>query len=247
MEYRTKNDYEIIRFNSIDSTNTEAKRQIRAGRRNATLYIAKTQTDGRGRLGRSFYSDSQTGVYMTLCCYTEKPIADAVGITCAASVVVRNAILQITGRATDIKWVNDLYYKGKKVCGILCEAIPCPEGKGGHFVIVGIGINLRKSRFPDELLDIAGSLESDCDANALIFEIADGVLHHAKNPDDRSYMRDYRDHSMVLHKSVRAVRGEEVILGTVLDITDSGALIIATDRQERILLDSGEVTLRVIE
>lgn len=247
MEYRTKNDYEVLRFESIDSTNTEAKRQVKAGRRNTALYIADTQTNGRGRLGRSFYCDSGTGVYMSVCYYTENAIADALGITCAASVVVRNAILHNTGKATDVKWVNDLYYKGKKVCGILCEAMPCPEGRGGHFVIVGIGINVRKSRFPDELSDIAGSLDSECDTDVLIIEIADGILHYAKNPDDRSYMRDYRDHSMVLHKSVRCQRGDECIVGTVLDITDSGALILQTEDQGTVLIDSGEVSLRVIE
>ena len=242
-----KYDCEIVRYDSIDSTNTEATRQILQGRRNTALYIAKTQTNGRGRLGRSFYCDSRTGVYMTLCYYTEKAITDALGITCAASVVVRNAILRHTRKETEIKWVNDLYYHGKKVCGILCEAMPCPEGKGGYFVIVGVGINLKKCRFPDEIADIAGSLESDCNADALIFEIADSILYHAKNPDDHSYMRDYRDHSMVLQKSVRATRGDTVILGTVTDITDSGALVVQTDDRHTIILDSGEVTLRVIE
>ncbi len=240
-----ENSYQMICFDSIDSTNAEAKRRILSGHYATSLYVAKTQTSGKGRLGRSFFSASDKGIYMTLAYYTDTALQDAVSITCAASVAVRNALLFHTGKSCDIKWVNDLYYKGKKVCGILCEAMPASD-QTGHFIIVGIGINLSTEDFPAELSEIAGSLGTDCDKSLLIRDIANSLLHYAKNPDDRSYMHNYREYSMVLEKKVRATRGEEVMFGTVTEITDNGALVLVTDKGKKVRLDSGEVSLRVI-
>ena len=241
----TEKAYRIMHFDSIDSTSAEAKRQILSGNYDTMLYVARTQTGGMGRLGRSFASPYDNGVYMTLAYYTEWDMQTAVSITSAAAVVVRNCLYRHTNKKTEIKWVNDLYYKGKKVCGILCQTLPSVNSQKGMFVMVGIGINLGYSEFPMELSEIAGSLQSDCDRDALILDIADGLLGHAKNPDDRSYMRDYREYSMVLGKDVICTRADESYTARVLAICDDGALLLQLQDGSNIILDSGEVSLRL--
>ena len=152
-------------FDEIDSTNTEAKRMVADGFKADAILVAHTQTAGRGRMGRSFYSPAQTGAYFSILHTLDTPLCDAVAITSAASVAVMRAIRTLAGIQTDIKWVNDLYYNGKKICGILTEAVSA--GESIH-VIVGIGINLDTADFPEELKAIAGSLNAKIDTAALI-------------------------------------------------------------------------------
>ena len=183
---------------------------------------------------------------MTLAYRTDSPIYDAVSVTTAASVAVHRAIRAHAGICADIKWVNDLYYGGKKVCGILTEALPCPPETGGYYIIVGIGINLHTDEFPPELSSVAGSLGVQCDTCRLIGSVVELLMRHAQNPTDRSYMEDYRRYSMVLGKEVVCTQAENSFSATVREITDSGALcVVLQDGSER-LLQSGEITLRLL-
>jgi len=239
-------DTQIVLFETIDSTNSEAKRRLRKLVSGKTLLIAKTQTGGRGRLGRSFYSPKESGIYMTLVYSTTKPLAQVVSITSAAAVAVMEAIKETTGKQTVIKWVNDLYYQKKKICGILAETMPDSLQNNCTYVILGIGINLNTEEFPSELESIAGSLQSDCDPNQLIANITNKIFDFSENQQEYAYMDRYRSASMVLGKQVICAQGDKTFLGTAADITDNGALVVLLQDGNEILLDSGEVTLRMI-
>jgi len=143
---------DFIYFDEIDSTNTFLKNNIGE---NMPVAAADSQTAGRGRLGRSFFS--RGGVYFSIPYVFSTDEKYASFLTLAASLAVRQSIFELTGAETLIKWPNDIYLDGCKICGILCESVV-----SGHTitVIAGIGVNIGNVRFPDDIKNRAGSLES---------------------------------------------------------------------------------------
>ncbi len=228
-------------FDEIDSTNTEAKRMVLDGFSGDALLVAHSQTAGRGRMGRSFYSPAQTGAYFSILHTLNTPLCDAIAITSAASVAVMRAIRVLTGIQTEIKWVNDLYYNKKKICGILTEAVSA--GERAH-VIVGVGINLDTSDFPEELKGIAGSLNAQIDVSNLIAEIYRQIVLYLQDPNNREWLDDYRTHSLVLGRRVAWTEFEITRIGIAEAIDEDGALLIRDERNDLIRLHTGEVSLR---
>ena len=230
-------------FEEIDSTNAEARRSLINGEEGCILYLANRQTAGRGRLGRSFHSP-ETGVYLSLLFPLTSSLPSAVSVTCAASVAVMHAIRSVTGIQTEIKWVNDLYLQGKKVCGILTEAVTI-----GHrtALIVGIGINLRTSEFPPELCGIAGSLEADnASKEALVIALLQELIPFLQSPEDHRWLADYRRFSCVLGKPVTWVENGVASNGVAIGIDGDGALTLQTDNGKLQTLRTGEISLRLL-
>ncbi len=140
------------------STNSALKAAAPALRADSAL-IARRQTGGRGRLGRSFFSPEGSGLYMSLLLHPSLSTDDLTLVTPAAAVAVCRALEAVYGARADIKWVNDVYLRGKKVCGILTEAVFTPEGRVSHLVL-GVGVNVYPppGGFPPELAGIAGAV-----------------------------------------------------------------------------------------
>ena len=231
-------------FDEIDSTNTEAKRMAADGFWGDALLVANTQTAGRGRMGRSFYSPSATGAYFSILHTLTTPLCDAVAITSAASVAVMRAIKALSGVQTQIKWVNDLYYRDKKICGILTEAVSV--GERTH-VIVGIGINLSTESFPAELREIAGSLDAQIDTAELIAQIFCEISRYLQNPGSREWLADYRAHSSVLGRHVAWVSEGGSCEGIAESIDADGALLVRVADGNVVRLHTGEITLRPLK
>lgn len=230
-------------FDEIDSTNTEAKRMVADGFLGDALLVAHAQTAGRGRMGRSFYSPMATGAYFSILHTLTTPLCDAVAITSAASVAVMRAIKALTGVQMQIKWVNDLYYNDKKICGILTEAVS--SGESTH-VIVGIGINLSTADFPEELTEIAGSLGEELDVAELIAQIFCEISRYLQDPENREWLADYRAHSCVLGRRVAWVSEGVTHEGFAESIDADGALLIRTENEELIRLHTGEISLKPV-
>jgi len=228
-------------FDEIDSTNTEAKRMTLDGFCGNALLVAHSQTAGRGRMGRSFYSPAATGAYFSILHTLSTPLCDAVAITSAAAVAVMRAIRSLAGIQTEIKWVNDLHYNGKKVCGILTEAVSV--GERSH-VIVGIGINLDTADFPEELKAIAGSLGTRLDPTALIAEIYRQIAIYLQDPSSREWLTDYRAHSLVLGRRIAWTEGGVTREGAAEAIDEDGALLVRNEKNELVRLHTGEISLR---
>ena len=233
-------------FDVIDSTNSEAKRIAKENAEGLapTLIVAQGQTAGRGRMGRSFVSRRDGGIFMSLLYLSDEPMESAVSITTAAAAVVAQAIESVTGRDMKIKWVNDIYDERGKVCGILAET----ASVGGKLaVIVGIGINTGTPDFPEELKGIASSIgELDGQENLLIAKITDGLLACAENTKDRSYMQAYRERFMLAGKAVDLLHcGERTGGGRVVGVDDNGGLLILPDGQDCVtVIQSGEISVR---
>lgn len=227
----------------VDSTNTEARRRVLEGGESAPFAIlAEEQSAGRGRMGRSFYSPEGTGIYLSLC-FKASGI-DPLSLTTAAAVATHNAIKETTGIVTRIKWVNDLYFRERKVSGILAESFFVGEMR---YVILGVGVNLYTTEFPRELAEIAGGLTDAASglrnrlASALLRELSALMGEHIPE----GVMETYRAHSMVLGREIRYTENGIDHEGIATAIDEQGRLSIrCRDGRERILA-SGEITLRL--
>ncbi|MBQ8175027.1 MAG: biotin--[Clostridia bacterium] len=235
----------VYLYKEIDSTNNEAKRLIARGEDGMALIVAEGQTAGRGRQGKSFYSPEQTGIYMTLSLPTDLAIPDAVAVTTSAAVAVFSAIREQTGIETEIKWVNDLYLDGKKVCGILTEAISDPETATIRHMIIGVGLNVHTVAFPDNLQGIATSLSpKGVSRNRMIAAIVDALVDTLR-ADRAEVLALYRRHSMVLGREITYQQNGEVFFARALDIDENGGLLVKHADGSRTTLQSGEISLRV--
>ena len=232
--------FKIISLDITDSTNNEAKRIIASGETEPFMVIAREQTSGRGRQGKSFFSPKDTGLYMTVCFPIETKFKDFLFMTSAASVSVVREIFSLTGIISGIKWVNDIYLEGKKIAGILTESVISEK----PYIIVGIGVNLTTSVFPDDLKDIAGGLSKDISPTLIASGIAlrlNTYFHKGSN----SFMDDYRKFSIVLDKEITYLKNGENHFGTAKEILDSGALLVIKEDGTKEILDSGEISLRL--
>lgn len=225
-----------------DSTNNRAKEWLLSGDRGEALFAAAEQTAGRGRQGRGFYSPAGSGVYFTVACTPREPLGNIVGITSAAAVATMRAIRELSGRQCEIKWVNDLLLNGKKICGILAEAVTIGDRTS---VLVGIGINLRPANFPPELAEIAGSVgDAETPRVELIAAVTRNLFPYLRDPGNREWLDDYRRHSCVVGKEIAFSRGGVVTPAIAVGINDAGELTVRTERGTE-TLRTGEITLRL--
>ena len=232
----------------LDSTNTRAKALAAKGAPHGYLVIAESQSGGRGRFGRPFFSPEHSGVYITYILRPEMAAERAVMITSLSAVAVARAIETVADVDVQIKWVNDLYIHGKKVCGILCEASMDFESGQLEYAVAGIGVNVAAMRFPDELSDIATSIENECgkpvSRSRLVAEISNQLEALYGQLDTGEYMAESRRRSNVIGRDVTVIRGDERFDAHALDIDDQGRLVIRTDAGIQ-RVGSGEISLKL--
>lgn len=217
----------------IDSTNRAAKELARQGAPHGTSVLAKRQSAGRGRLGRAFFSP-EGGLYLSVVLRPQCKPEELPLMTPMAAVAVCRALEACLDISPGIKWVNDLYLQGKKLCGILCEGC-------GDAVVVGIGLNLHtpEGGFPPDVPAIAlDALSCSADRRRLAEEIRARLL------DPEPFLAEYRRRCLVTGKqiTVHPVQGEPYA-ALALDVDDRCRLIVESCRGVE-TLDSGEVSVR---
>lgn len=238
-------------FERVDSTNTFAKKILMEGESYPDIIIANEQEQGRGRLGREFYSPKGTGIYCSFILDPFIKIENSILVTVAASVAVSRAIEKVTNKDTRIKWINDIYIDDKKVCGILTEAVTDFETGIIGKIILGIGINFNtpSESFPDEITDRASSVFMDdtfgVTRNQLIAQLIIEIDECMNDIENDEIIRYYRNKSLVLGKMLEITYfgQEKPIQGKAVDIDRNGFLIIET-KNGLLTLNSGEVSIR---
>lgn len=245
----------VVFLEEVDSTNDFAKSLAAQGGVNGTAVVARRQTKGKGRLGRRFESPAEKGVYFTLLLRPDIRLDVLNRITLLAAVAIADAVEELAGVRPGIKWTNDLYLGGRKLCGILTEC--SVEGETGRvaYVAVGIGMNLHQTLadFPPELRSKAGSLEmvtgkhvAAADYAAAAFRCFERLFFDGNFPKSQEeVLRRYREGIFFLGKEieVREFSGASY-RATALDIDGEGRLVIR-DREGRIqALNSGEISIR---
>ena len=238
-------------FVSVGSTNTLCNEKAKSGEAEGYVAVAGAQTAGRGRRGRSFYSPAGTGIYMSLLLRPHGLTGDQVlGLTTMAAVAVSESIEALSGKKAEIKWVNDIFVDGKKVCGILSEAMYEVPSGALQCVIVGIGINAYapEAGFPPEISELAGCVfdKPEVDLkNSLVAEVLNRFMKYYDDPKSDAVYDEYRTRSMVIGKDVKVLKKDSALKAHVLDIDrDCGLVVRYPDGTEEVL-NSGEISIRV--
>ncbi|MBR6968262.1 MAG: biotin--[Ruminococcus sp.] len=236
-------------FDEVDSTNNIARELETEKYPNGTVVIADRQTAGRGRIGRSFASPSGKGLYMSILVRPHFNLEYAPMITAAASCAAAEAVESLCGSPVMIKWVNDLYMNGKKICGILTEASLGLEMRVLDCATIGIGINVRRvgDSFDEELLKRATSIEDETgmalNRNVLCAEVLNRLEEYLGRIADRSFLSAYREREMLTGNMITANVGREKIVGEALGIDENANLILRLPTGEMKHLSSGEANL----
>ncbi len=251
-----KNDFvqDIFVYKSLQSTNKTAKQLALDFAKNGTVVIANEQTNGRGRMGRSFFSPPDTGIYMSIILRPNTTVQNAALITTLASVAVCSAIEKVLNINTSIKWVNDILLNGKKICGILTEAATDFESGNIDYVVLGIGINFctEKKMFPIEIINTAESLfdkkKSGYIRNHLIAEIINEISEKMDYIVDeiksKEIIYEYKKRSIVVGKNIEIIQNNNIRHAKALDIDEHGGLVVQLKNNEVETLTSGEISIR---
>lgn len=244
-------NFSIHTFKTIDSTNNEARKLSSKDSIKQGIVLSEEQTNGRGRLGKSFYSPSQTGIYMSFYLKPSLDMADATLVTTATAVAVCLAIEKLTAKKPQIKWVNDIYLDNTKICGILTEAVSDFESGKVETLIVGIGLNVKEpsTGFPTELDAIAGFLASSAekvafDRNLLIAEIANQFYTIYQTIEERSFLEEYKKRCFVLGKKITFKERKEEFEAVPIDIDPQGGLVIQMANGHQRTLSYGEIIMK---
>ncbi len=234
---------EIFVYDSVGSTNDEARKYAARGSGKNAFFIAREQTSGRGRRGRAFVS-REGGLYISYLLHPKLPASEAIMLTVFSAVALAKTVDETCGAKPKIKWVNDLFLGGKKLAGILAEGEFCEDGTGFKHAVVGIGINLHGKSVPEELSGIATTLEIETGARVDIVEFAQNLAKRLASFEEslsESYMNEYRSRSLVIGKRVGLVSSGESFSATVLGIEDDGAIRVMLDEGEEKIFYSAEI------
>lgn len=224
--------FKIKRFSKVTSTNDIAKDLAKSGEAEGTVIIADAQECGRGRMGRAFFSPEGTGLYMSILLRPKFKAENATLITTAAAAAIAKAIEKHTGEDVKIKWVNDIFKNGKKVCGILTEGSVTQEGLF-EYAILGIGINLTYPKGGFGTLEgIAGAVFENrpFDREGFISDILDGFWQYYRSLEHKPHFDDYVKRDMLCGREVDVIRAGEVIYSAkAVDIDKDFRLVVEHD------------------
>ncbi len=251
----------VVTYKSIASTNNTAKDMAAAGAPEGTIVIADMQTAGKGRMGRSFYSPERSGLYMSVILRPAILPSQALLITTAAAATVAE-VLSVHTSDIWIKWVNDIFYENRKVCGILTEAVFNAETAGLDYAILGIGINIRtpEASFPDDIKNIAGALDiKDLTRTELAAAIINRFFDYYHNLPDVRFLSPYKKYMKLIDKEVSILPGptasssriglvgdsrySDYEKGVVTGITDDFHLLVRLKNGQTKELSSGEIAI----
>lgn len=220
-------------YDQVESTRLIAQKLAREGAPSGTLIIADQQTAGKGRLGRSWFSPSRTGIWMSLIIRPDIPYSSAPQLTLLSAVAITRGLSKVVDVPIRIKWPNDLLINGKKVAGILTE-LHAETDRINHLVIsVGINVNQEEDVFPEELRPIATSLRVESGSliprSQLIIDIVHAweELYHLYLDHGFSPIKTlWESYTITLGKMIIARTLQGQIEGYAQEITDEGVLLI---------------------
>lgn len=242
-------DYKITLLESTGSTNEVLKQEAKSAGE-WTVVIADSQTGGRGRMTRKFYSPKNCGIYMSVLLKPTLSAEKSVLITAAAAVAVSEAIEKLGHRETKIKWVNDVFIGNKKVCGILTEGGINAETMGLDWAVLGIGINAYtpEGGFNDEIADIAGAVfenRNTGNRNRLIAEVLNRFREYYKDLETKKFFPEYKKRMLGIGSDVEVMRGGKTKKARCLGIDSECRLQVVYGDKSEEFLSSGEISVKL--
>lgn len=235
--------YSIQVKKKVTSTNTLMKEAAQNGEEEFSVIIAEEQTGGRGRLGRSFYSPRNSGIYMSIL-FRHAINKNALLITTDAAVCCSRVFEKMTGKDAKIKWVNDIYMNDRKVCGILTES-GCGETP---YAVLGIGINVvpPKEGFPQDIKDRAGAVFEKRSYRLREKVIIALLKEFINNGDRENFFDEYKKRQLVLGKEIEVIKNHTVEKAVVLDLNTDYSLLVQKENGEREDLFTGDVSIKCL-
>ncbi|TDW16966.1 BirA family biotin operon repressor/biotin-[acetyl-CoA-carboxylase] ligase [Breznakia blatticola] len=239
--------YTIVEsYQSISSTNDLLK-EVASSFPEGTIFLANEQSKGKGRNGRDFLSQADKGLYMSVLLKPQFDIKTSLTITACAAVSVAKAIETLYHKQIQIKWINDITYKQKKLGGILVESgLQANQSQVDYFV-VGIGINVYKQDFPEPLNEIASTLEAhikNVDRFALAVAILNNFATLYASLAQNTWYEPYLRFSSVYHASIKVLANPPYD-AYVENIDPYGQLHVIKEDQTREIINSGEISIRL--
>ncbi len=242
----------IVYLDSVDSTNTYAKKAAEKAFSDGTVIIAEKQLAGRGRLGRDWVSPGGKGIWMTIMLKPDILPFDAPKLTIVAACAVVKGLWSCCGLEARIKWPNDIVAGGKKLCGILTEM--SAEEDEVKYVIIGIGINanLGVDDFGPGVSDVATSISIEKGDTvsrkavlaSVLLEFEQLYRDFVRQGSISFFLEEYKDKSAVLGKEIRVISKKEELTGRAVDISEEGHLVVRLGDGTLREVMSGEVSIR---
>lgn len=220
--------FQLLLLESTTSTNDVAKEQLKKGMATPFVVATNKQTAGRGRLGRSFYSELAHGLYFSLAFQPGTLKMEEIPLyTILAAAALVETLEEMTDKSLSIKWVNDIFYKGRKISGILSEMVSADE----LGVVVGIGINFAGdfSQTPQDIQEVAGTLfgkeaPPSFNQNAFLRAFIERFMHYHQEFEEKAFMEVYEKHLLGVGKKIHYVLQNQKYEGTILGINQQGHL-----------------------
>ncbi|MBL1224372.1 biotin--[acetyl-CoA-carboxylase] ligase [Enterococcus sp. BWR-S5] len=236
---------------SSSSTMKDAKLAALNGEAANTLVVADMQEAPKGRFGRPFFASEGGGIYMSILLRPNQSFEEMAQYTIIMAVAIVEAIEAAADIPLEIKWVNDIYKDGKKICGILSEAMSDVESGQITNIVIGMGINfsIRQEEFPEEIQEKATSLFSDCQPTLTRNELIAAIwnrFYAILSQDNTEFLDYYRKKSFVLGKDVTFTQAGTLFQGTAETINNQGELIVRLKDDTQKILSSGEISLSTI-
>lgn len=240
----------ILKEKIVDSTNRIAKEKFLQGEAEGLVVVADEQTAGRGRREHEFFSPARTGLYMSILVEPKIDPDKTIYIMPMAAVAVAEAIdeLTVSSEHAKIKWVNDVYLRGKKTCGILVEGI---YSTGRSALVVGVGVNVFEPEggFPDDIKERAGAVFSEYIAEKkerLLNKIIEKFSEYYGEYDVEKILDEYRRKSCVIEQRIDVIDGNSSWSAIAKEIDEKGRLVVENIKGDSVILESEEISIRVV-
>lgn len=241
----------VMLADSLDSTNSEAKRLAADAWPDRSLVLSRRQTMGRGRQGRTWSSDDSGGLYLSILLRPELSPQALMPLTLLSALALREALSEFLPEAVGLKWPNDIIYQGRKLCGILCESVL--EDAGIRQLVIGIGLNINQKTFSESLADKAISIRQitglDYDPNYIAARVVfyfeeyyQRFLSSGQSFDP--FIGEYRRACITLDQTVMLLQGDESYQAQAISVTREGYLVLRLDSGKELVVGSGEVSVR---
>ena len=235
-------------YDVITSTNTVMKERAES-LPEWTVIISSCQTAGRGRIGRSFYSPSDSGIYLSVLLRPALPASESTRITTAAAVAACRAIESCTTASPRIKWVNDVFVNGKKVCGILTEGSLNMETGGLDWAVMGIGLDVYEpdGGYPEEIREVVGSIAQQREKNlrnTLAASFLKQFYSICSRLEEADFAEEYKNRSFLIGEDILVLKGDAVLPARAVDIDRECRLLVQYEDGSREALSTGEVSVR---
>lgn len=255
LKSRIRNEWagnNLLFYDTIGSTNLQAKLLAEEGAPHGTLVVAGEQTDGRGRKGRNWISPPDVNVYFTLLLRPDFPPNLASMLTLVMALAVKHGIEDVCESTALIKWPNDIVMNGKKVTGILTEL--SLQGEDIQYVVIGVGLNVKKQSFPMELEHKVTTIEIEAGKDISRALLLQKILQHFESEYEKFLtkmdlsllLKDYNDSLVNKNREVRVLDPAGEYTGIAQGINKKGELLVQMPDQTIKEVYAGEVSVRGI-